>query len=94
MVKLQRLKTAVGRKWLSTRLDRKVHIFSGEWGMYWCPNSSGYTPSKSEAGVYTLGDAWNTSSHCGPEKGIRYEFCDLPLTQPPCEKAKLLLRAI
>lgn len=93
-IKLERLKTKSGEKWISSKLDKKVYIYSAEWGCYWRPDRNGYTYNKSDAGVYTFSDAWNASSHCGPEKRIQYEYAgDLPTTQEERGKAKLMLRA-
>ena len=92
---LERLKTKVGLTWLNSRLDRPVRIIGDGW--YWRKNRAGYTDCKCLAGVYTMGDAWNASSHCGPEKRIRYEFLkDLTAktTQESRGKAKLLLQTI
>ncbi|MBW5801146.1 hypothetical protein [Halomonas elongata] len=51
------------------RFDR-VRIWSDEWGMWWRPSASGYTPNTEEAGVYDAYDAWARVKHCGPEKRI------------------------
>ncbi|MFT6904977.1 MAG: hypothetical protein ACJAS1_001631 [Oleiphilaceae bacterium] len=93
LIPLERLKTNTGQKWLKNKLDRKVRIIGGGW--YWRPKRAGYTDSVEHAGVYTMGDAWNASAHCGEEKGIMYEFCDnaLQVTQEPSGKDVLLLRS-
>lgn len=94
MIRLERLKTMVGKKWVCSRLDKKVYIYSAQWGCFWGADRNGYTKNIAEAGVYTLGDAWNASSHCGPEKGIRYKLAgDLPITQEPRGKAQLMLKS-
>lgn len=49
-----------------------VRIYSGEWRLYWRANGCGYTDDPRDAGVYAWGDAWDRTSHCGPEKGIEY----------------------
>jgi hypothetical protein len=54
--------------------EAKVYIYSGQWGMYWCSNYSGYTYNKSTAGIYNIKDAWNAVSHCGIEKQIDFEI--------------------
>lgn len=56
--------------------NKKVLIYSGQWGSYWRGNSAGYTSKINEAGVYTAKEAWANVSHCGPEKLI--EFRDVP----------------
>jgi hypothetical protein len=53
-------------------LDRNVYIYSGEWGSYWWANGSGYTDRISDAGIYSLLDAIDRSSHAGEEKNIHY----------------------
>lgn len=50
-------------------------IYSAQWGYYWRPQYSGYG-SREDAGVYTFRDAIDRTHHCGPEKGIWYEFVD------------------
>lgn len=57
--------------------DKKVVIYSGQWGAYWRSNSAGYTFNKENAGIYTAKEAWSNVSHCGPEKLI--EFRDAPV---------------
>jgi len=71
---LERLKTKVGKIFRNKYKDAKVYIWSGQWGSYWRPNRAGYTYNKSDAGIYTLDDAYDASGHCGPEKHIEYEF--------------------
>lgn len=53
---------------------RKVLIWSAQWSMYWREGGAGYMNRVSEAGIYTLRDAWNRTCHCGPEKGIHYDL--------------------
>ena len=92
-IKLERLKTSAGRKWLSTKLDRPVRIIGEGW--YWKKNRAGYTDQKESAGIYLMGDAWNASAHCGEEKRIVYEFLkEGTPTQEPMGKAHLLLKAV
>lgn len=50
-------------------------IFSGQWGYYWRSGGCGYC-KKDEAGIFTLNDAFNRTSHCGIEKGIYFEFVE------------------
>lgn len=54
----------------------KVKIYSEEHAAYWRSAQSGYTTFEEAAGIYTFEDAWRVSSHCGPEKGIRYEIVE------------------
>lgn len=51
---------------------KPVRIHSGQWGQWWMPDGNGYTSDVVESGVYQFEDAWGRSSHCGPEKKIRY----------------------
>lgn len=91
-IELERLKSEIGRKWLSNknRLDRPVRIIGAGW--YWRKNRAGYTDCKIAAGIYLMSDAWNASSHCGPEKGIVYEFLDEGVpTQESRGPARLML---
>jgi hypothetical protein len=59
--------------------NKRVRIWSGEWGMYWRPNYSGYTRDGLEAGVFDFDEAWLHTSHCGPEKRIEFR-----IVQEPC----------
>lgn len=54
------------------RQDIQVYIFSGQWRSFWRPDGSGYTRNISDAGVYTLAEAYRRTSHCGPEKEIYF----------------------
>lgn len=51
---------------------KPVRIWSGQWRQWWLPHASGYTNDAARAGVYAFSDAWDRSSHCGPEKKIEY----------------------
>lgn len=92
-ITLERINTKVGRQWANSKADRLVRIIGAGW--YWRKNRAGYTDDGLQAGVYTLRDALDASSHCGPEKHIVYDF--LPagqgeITQPERGKAQLLLQ--
>lgn len=52
--------------------DVNVFIHSGEWGAYWREDGAGYSNKKENAGVYTFKEAYDTTHHCGPEKGINF----------------------
>jgi hypothetical protein len=54
--------------------ERIVLIWSAEHRAWWGPGRCGYTTDPREAGVYTLANAYDATSHCGPEKQIHYEF--------------------
>ncbi len=49
-------------------------IYSDQWGAYWRPNGKGYTYEKGEAWKLTFKEAYEATSHCGPEKYIVYKF--------------------
>lgn len=49
-----------------------VRIWSREHGAYWRYPAAGYTTLVEEAGVYSLGEAWRRTRHCGPEKGVEF----------------------
>lgn len=53
---------------------RTVRIWSGEWKAFWRSNSAGYTYETDSAGLYSFEDAWKATSHCGPEKKIKFEL--------------------
>lgn len=71
-ITLERINTSAGWKWAESRFNRLVRIVGDGW--YWRPNRCGYTDCICQAGIYTLADALNASSHCGTEKHIVYEF--------------------
>lgn len=80
-ITLERLKTIAGQKFLKKRENMSVRIYSGEHGAYWGANKCGYMIHPSEAGVYTLMDAYNASSHCDERKQISYEIVRLKFPQ-------------
>ena len=61
-------------EYLKKHGEKIVRIWSRQWGAYWRSNRAGYTMQRDEAGVYTLSDAFDATSHCGPEKQIYYDF--------------------
>lgn len=61
-------------KFLLRHGERQVYIVTNQWGAYWKENRCGYTDDITKAGAYTLREAWSASGHCGPEKGIHYQF--------------------
>jgi len=75
--KLTSIQRKGGDRTLAKLKGANVYIWSGQWGMYWRPNAAGYTPNKTEAGVYTISDAYEATSHCGWEKRIAYEVVDV-----------------
>jgi len=58
---------------LKSELNRRVRIWSGEWLAYWGPNAAGYVEKPKQAGEWTLREAYELTSHCGPEKKIHFE---------------------
>lgn len=52
--------------------DKKVLIWSGQWGAFWRPDSSGYTKFVDDAGLYTMEEALADTWHAGREKQISY----------------------
>lgn len=59
--------------WIEKNAHRKCRIYSGEWGAYWRQSKGGYT-EKEYAGVFSFKEAYESTSHCGPEKRIYYDF--------------------
>lgn len=51
---------------------RKVHVWSGEHGLFWRAEASGYTSDRTQAGVYEFHDAFDRTKHCGKEKRIEF----------------------
>lgn len=47
-------------------------IWSGQWGAFWRPDSSGYTKFVDDAGLYTMEEALADTWHAGREKQISY----------------------
>ncbi len=54
--------------------NKPVRIWSNQWGAYWRTARAGYSFLREEAGTYTFSDAFDATSHCGPEKQIYYDF--------------------
>jgi hypothetical protein len=59
---------------LEKNKQRNVLIFSGQWDSFCRENQSGYTYNKSDAGIYTFEEAFNSTLHCGNEKQIFHQF--------------------
>lgn len=51
-----------------------VRIWSGEKAGWWRPHARGYTCDPKQAGLYDFEDAFQSTSHCGPEKRIAFEL--------------------
>jgi hypothetical protein len=69
MIKAKRIKM----ERVKMELGRRVRIWSGEWMAYWRPNAAGYVEKPKYAGEWTLREAYEMTSHCGPEKQIIFE---------------------
>lgn len=70
---LERIKrSALARKLLLGRAE--VRIWSNQWLAWWRPRCSGYTDDPEQAGIYSGAEAFQSTSHAGPEKGIQYEL--------------------
>jgi hypothetical protein len=53
---------------------RLVRIFSDEHHAYWRPNGNGYVDDSIGAGIWSLYDAYERTSHCGKEKKIMFHL--------------------
>ena len=55
-------------------MDRfpKVRIYSAEWTAYWRGKGNGYTEDPRESHVWDIKEAFEKTSHCGPEKKIQF----------------------
>ncbi len=73
-IRLERLRTPVGRQFMNKHKNLKVRIWSDQWGAYWRSGRCGYTYKIAEAGIYTLEEAYDASGHCGLEKHIEFEI--------------------
>lgn len=58
---------------LLARTDLKCRIWNGLYQAYWRPSGFGYTKTALDAGVWTLDEAYQLTSHVGKEKQIAYE---------------------
>jgi hypothetical protein len=61
------------KRWpqLTLRFPR-VRIYSAEHGLYWRKSGQGYTANSAESDVWTCGEAFLRTRHCGPEKRIQF----------------------
>lgn len=75
-INLEYFKCAIGKNFLDLNKNLEVFIWSGQHGAYWRAGYNGYTHNINEAGIYTLEDAYNATSHCGPEKQISFKIFD------------------
>lgn len=51
---------------------KTVRIYSSEHRAFWRGGGHGYTAQLSDAGVFSFGEAYKMTHHCGPEKRIEY----------------------
>lgn len=72
LINLMRVSWPNRQKFLEKHGERMVHIHSSH-GI-WRPNGVGYTDAFAEAGRWTLYEAYRQTSHCGPEKNVRFYF--------------------
>lgn len=54
-------------------------IWSAEWRMWWRSHGYGYTSIRDDAGRYTIADAYASTRHCDPSKGIMFEQVPTPV---------------
>lgn len=71
---LRRMNPAAVTAYLKRYGQRVVRIYSAEHSSYWRPGGAGYTHNVWHSGLFTLAEAWEKTSHCGPEKRIHYEL--------------------
>lgn len=51
--------------------DELVHIYSGEYQLFWRPDACGYTNDRAEAGIWTREEGAARIKGCGPEKKLK-----------------------
>lgn len=73
LCEIKNLKSILGEEKFSALNNRKCFIYSWEWGMWWS-GTSGYTNKKEKRALFSLGEAFFSSGHCCPRKGIHYFF--------------------
>lgn len=71
---LSRLSKHKSAQFISRNAHKKVLVWSAQWGAYWREMRVGYTSDPRQAGIYSLLEAYEATSHCGPEKQIFFEF--------------------
>ncbi|TYK93983.1 hypothetical protein E0F66_11915, partial [Streptococcus pyogenes] len=70
-ISLEQIKNAALKR--ESRAGQPVRIWSGEKSGWWRPHARGYTRDPKQAGLYDFEDAFQSTSHCGPEKRIAFE---------------------
>lgn len=73
-ITLEYLKTEKGKLFLEKNKNALVWIKSDNGK--WRPGGCGYTDYWAEAGVYSLWEAYSSTSHCGKEKQVTYHYVD------------------
>ena len=75
IVTLEEVKNNEGfRQDLLLQKGLKCRIWNGMYMAYWRPNGAGYTRTALNAGIYTIQEAYEWTSHVGEEKQIAYEM--------------------
>lgn len=69
-ITLSFLKTARGKAYLEKNSEMLVFINTDNGR--WMKNNGGYSEQPHNWGIYTLKEAYDATSHCGPEKYARY----------------------
>lgn len=75
-IDLEYFNCTLGKNFLNQNKNLEVLIWSSQHKAYWRAGRNGYTHNIKEAGIYTLQDAYNATSHCGPEKQISFALFD------------------
>jgi hypothetical protein len=71
-ISLEQIKKGSAPRKQERFLGRPVRIWSGDRSAWWRPHARGYTCDPRQAGLYDFEDAYQSLSHCGPEKRIAF----------------------
>jgi hypothetical protein len=69
---LEQIKSGSAPRKQENFAGRPVRIWSDERGAWWRAHARGYTSDPDQAGVYDFEQAYQSISHCGPEKRIAF----------------------